>query len=41
MANLTDWSRKGKAGGWVWERVRKRRMEGEKEGNRMKRGGKI
>ena len=33
-----DWSRKGKAGGWVWEWVRKR---DERKGNGRKKGGKL
>lgn len=32
MANLTDWDRKGKTGGWVWEWVRKRDEWKEKGG---------
>ena len=38
MAKMTDWSRKGKAGGWVWEWGRKR---SEWRGKRRERGGKI
>lgn len=38
MAKMTDWSRRGKVGGWVWEWGWKK---GEWRGNGMKRDGKI